>query len=203
MRCITLGAPGWVSREETDVRRILLPTPGGRRRPSVSGDDCSPPPAADPGLEPAGRRSSLLGLAPGEACLAATVTRRAGGLLHHPFTLTAGHPAAVCSLWRFPRIAPPGSYPARCPKELGPSSILPKKNGGHPAYWTLHRLYRSGLVRTVEREIRELVGALVLGARYRVDGEGLEAAPKVDEAVEERLQALVADAIAVLQLADH
>jgi len=30
----------------------------------------------------------LLGLAPGGACLAAPVTRGAGGLLHHRFTLT-------------------------------------------------------------------------------------------------------------------
>jgi len=30
----------------------------------------------------------LLGLAPGGVCLAADITARAGGLLHHRFTLT-------------------------------------------------------------------------------------------------------------------
>ena len=33
---------------------------------------------------------SLSDLAPGGVCLATTVARRAGGLLHHRFTLTAG-----------------------------------------------------------------------------------------------------------------
>ena len=45
---------------------------------------------------------SLSDLAPGGVCLATTVTRRAGGLLHHRFTLTAGKPEAVCFLWHFP-----------------------------------------------------------------------------------------------------
>src|SRR4051812_40973315 len=45
---------------------------------------------------------SLSGLAPGGVCLATTVARRAGGLLHHRFTLTSGGPEAVCSLWHFP-----------------------------------------------------------------------------------------------------
>src|SRR6478735_10273292 len=45
---------------------------------------------------------SLSGLAPGGVCLATTVARRAGGLLHHRFTLSAGKPEAVCFLWHFP-----------------------------------------------------------------------------------------------------
>ena len=45
---------------------------------------------------------SLSDLAPGGVCLATTVTRRAGGFLHHRFTLTAGKPEAVCFLWHFP-----------------------------------------------------------------------------------------------------
>ena len=47
---------------------------------------------------------SLSGLAPGGVYRAAPVTRHAGGLLHHRFTLTSRAEArkAVCSLWHFP-----------------------------------------------------------------------------------------------------
>jgi len=44
----------------------------------------------------------LLDLAPGGVYLATTVTCRAGGLLHHRFTLTAVETAAVCFLWHCP-----------------------------------------------------------------------------------------------------
>src|SRR3712207_6584295 len=43
-----------------------------------------------------------LDLAPGGVYRAAPVTRCAGGLLHHRFTLTSGEPPAVCSLWHCP-----------------------------------------------------------------------------------------------------
>ena len=82
--------------------------------------------AAYPGLAPsrwrvhiwrraASRRpqttSSLLGLAPGGGYLATHITARAGGLLHHLFTLTTSHPLPYkgeagrgCGLflWPFP-----------------------------------------------------------------------------------------------------
>ena len=70
-----------------------------------------------------------LALAPGGACRAEPVTRLAGELLPHRFTLTAS--AAVCSLWRFPRVAPPGCYPAPCPAESGRSSSVATR--GRPA----------------------------------------------------------------------
>jgi len=44
----------------------------------------------------------LSGLAPGGVCLAVPVARRTGGLLPHRFTLAAGEPEAVCSLWHCP-----------------------------------------------------------------------------------------------------
>jgi len=45
----------------------------------------------------------LLGLAPDGVCRAGPVTRAAGELLPHRFTLTCGEtPPAVCSLWHFP-----------------------------------------------------------------------------------------------------
>src|SRR5439155_22735953 len=63
---------------------------------------------------------SLLGLAPGGAYRAGPVARSAGELLPHRFTLASSE--AVCSLWRFPRFAPSGCYPAPCPAESGLSS---------------------------------------------------------------------------------
>lgn len=44
----------------------------------------------------AGRTSSLLGLAPDRGCLAAGIAARAGGLLHHLFTMTRTAALAVC-----------------------------------------------------------------------------------------------------------
>ena len=61
----------------------------------------------------------LLGLAPGGVCLAGPVTRAAGELLPHLFTLTV---TAVCFCGTVRRVAPPGCYPAPCSVELGLSS---------------------------------------------------------------------------------
>src|SRR6185369_14545895 len=46
-------------------------------------------------------RCGLLGLASGGVCLATPVTRSAGALLPHRFTLTTAR-VAVCSLWHCP-----------------------------------------------------------------------------------------------------
>src|SRR5206468_8964110 len=46
-------------------------------------------------------RCGLLGLASGGVCLATPVTRSAGALLPHRFTLTTAR-VAVCFLWHFP-----------------------------------------------------------------------------------------------------
>ena len=68
-------------------------------------------------------------LAPSGVYQAATVTRDAGGLLHHRFTLACvrrhnvpvrHRRSALCCTFR--RVAPPGSYPAPCPVESGLSS---------------------------------------------------------------------------------
>src|SRR5262245_51121811 len=120
----------WRSRP---VRRIL----SRARRPG--GDHLSERSRERPGAEAlvrptrelgrAALERSLLGLAPGGACRAGPVTRPAGELLPHRFTLTAR--AAVCSLLRFPRVAPPGCYPAPCPAESGRSSSVAAR--GRPA----------------------------------------------------------------------
>src|SRR6187551_3553107 len=54
----------------------------------------------------------LSDLAPGGVYLAAPVTRHAGGLLHHRFTLTGRASApAVCSLWHCPAGHPGWALP--------------------------------------------------------------------------------------------
>ena len=67
---------------------------------------------------------SLSGLAPGGVCLATTVTRRAGGLLHHRFTLASAPKGdgGLFSVALIPRVAPGGRYPPPRPVEPGPSS---------------------------------------------------------------------------------
>jgi len=67
----------------------------------------------------------LSGLAPGGVYRAAPVTRHAGGLLHHPFTLTAAarrprRRSTFCGT--FPRVTPGGCYPPPCSVEPGRSS---------------------------------------------------------------------------------
>ena len=74
-----------------------------------------------PGNHRSGRSVSLLGLASNGACLACRVATAAGGLLHHPFTLTVMK-TAVCSLLRLPKITLPGCYPAFRPVKPGLSS---------------------------------------------------------------------------------
>jgi len=61
------------------------------------------------------RGGRLLDLAPGGVYRAATVARRAGGLLHHRFTLTAAGAAAVCSLWHCPAGCPGWVLPTTSP----------------------------------------------------------------------------------------
>ena len=58
---------------------------------------------------------SLSDLAPGGVCRAAQVTLGAGGLLHHRFTLAAGCPTAVCSLWHCPAGHPGWALPTTLP----------------------------------------------------------------------------------------
>jgi len=93
--------------------------------------DCSAPRATYPRFGRATRgerrlatgRLLLLGLAPGGVCLADPVTRAAGGLLRHPFTLApwrATEQPAFCCTCR--RVASPGRYPAPCSAEFGLSS---------------------------------------------------------------------------------
>ncbi len=101
--------------------------PGGW--PFIWGAACTASPATLP--EDSGEQPSnalLFGLAPGGVYLAGPVTRTAGELLPHRFTLTCplrGRRSVLCGT--IPGVAPAGRYPAPCSAELGLSS-------GHP-YW--------------------------------------------------------------------
>ena len=78
-------------------------------------------------------KSPLLGLAPGGGYLATRITARAGGLLHHLFTITALRQLFVSvALFRqvhasrqFPR---PGCYPTPC--SIGVRTFLDPVNAG-------------------------------------------------------------------------
>jgi|GEM_PF-1081898 len=52
-----------------------------------------------------------------------------GELLPHHFTLTPNKRGGMF-LWHFPRVTPPGRYPAPCPVEFGLSSPMPETGSG-------------------------------------------------------------------------
>ena len=90
----------------------------------------------------------LSGLAPGGVYLAAPVTRCAGGLLHHRFTLTpSGRTSgAVYSLWHLPAGYPEWALPTTLP--CGARTFLGRstKSASHAAAWPTHpfRFYAPG-----------------------------------------------------------
>ena len=115
---------GWL------IGRVLFAVPP---HDGTVGDHPSPAAVADNLQRPTrefGRTAlehSLSGLAPGGVCLATTVSRRAGGLLHHRFTLTPAprSDGGLFSVALIPRVAPGGRYPPPRPVEPGPSSTPP------------------------------------------------------------------------------
>src|SRR5439155_4754396 len=82
----------------------------------------------------------LFGLAPGGVYLAGAVTRAAGELLPHRFTLTASPPSqarrdgGLFSVALVRGVTPPGRYPAPCPAEPGLSSRRVATAGDRPAF---------------------------------------------------------------------
>ena len=83
---------------------------------------------------------ALSGLAPGGVYLAAPVTRCAGGLLHHRFTLTPSGRAigAVYFLWHLPAGHPEWALPTTLP--CGARTFLGRssKSASHAAAWPTH-----------------------------------------------------------------
>ena len=112
---------GWL------IGRVLFAVPP---HDGTVGDHPSPAAVADNLQRPTrelGRTAlerSLSGLAPGGVCLATAVSRRAGGLLHHRFTLTSAPKTGggLFSVALIPRVAPGGCCPPPRPVEPGPSS---------------------------------------------------------------------------------
>src|SRR5207253_6874825 len=76
----------------------------------------------------------LFGLAPGGVCRADAVTRAAGELLPHRFTLTALADGGLLSVALIRGVSPPGRYPAPCPVEPGLSSRRVAATGDRPAF---------------------------------------------------------------------
>ena len=110
---------GWL------IGRVLLAVPP---HDGTVGDHPSPAAVADNLQRPTrelGRTAlerSLSGLAPGGVCLATTVTRRAGGLLHHRFTLTAPESGGLFSVALSLGLPPPDVIRHRLSVEPGLSS---------------------------------------------------------------------------------
>jgi hypothetical protein len=102
------------TRQRRPVSRVLSPERGGDHlsRAPVTRRLKRPYPRARAGHPIA----LLFGLAPGGVCRADAVTRAAGELLPHRFTLTALHRrTAVCFLWHCPWGRPPWVLPSTLP----------------------------------------------------------------------------------------
>ena len=158
----TTAWPGLVPRQQTADRRCLsrqrveLRVPSAtierkrRQRRLVSRVLSKPLPASDGHFSraPVTRRlqrpnpraragdpiALLFGLAPGGVCQAGAVTRAAGELLPHRFTLTALASGGLLSVALVRGVSPPGRYPAPCPAEPGLSSRRVTATGDRPAF---------------------------------------------------------------------
>ena len=117
------------SRRATIHLRLPLPT-ASSGLPAGSGGPPSNACAAPSNRSP----TTPFDLAPGGVYRAARVTSRAGGLLHHRFTLTSPDADAnrrprkrsvFCGT--VPRVTPGGRYPPPCPVEPGPSSARTRR----------------------------------------------------------------------------
>jgi hypothetical protein len=115
--------PGSVSRRTTEV----VCRPGDHPSRVAVADNLMRPTRE---LGRAALERSLSDLAPGGVYQAAQVTLSAGGLLHHRFTLAAGCPVAVSSLWHFPAGHPGWALPTTLP--CGARTFLGEQPKGHP-----------------------------------------------------------------------
>ena len=125
--------PGARWGDEPACKPDSVPGPEPGWRSSICDDRCRPPGAIYPEARASSPRTlprvpggTLLDLAPGGVCLATPVTRGAGGLLHHRFTLTPTplrEPGRSVLCGTVPRVAPGGCYPPPCSVESGLSSM--------------------------------------------------------------------------------
>jgi hypothetical protein len=118
-------APGVAIHLRRTLPHACSDLPGGARFPGRAGRPCL-----------------LLDLAPDGVCLAVPITRHAGELLPHRFTLACSHRRSVlcCTFHGSPRL---GFSPASCPMEPGLSSS-PRDQArtcGHPVDSLLRNHY--------------------------------------------------------------
>jgi hypothetical protein len=128
-----LTGPGARWGDESACKPDSVPGPEPGWRSSICDDRCRSPGAIYPEARASSPRTlprvpggTLLDLAPGGVCLATPVTRGAGGLLHHRFTLTPTplrEPGRSVLCGTVPRVAPGGCYPPPCSVESGLSSM--------------------------------------------------------------------------------
>ena len=131
------GTGEWAYKPNSVARQGGLVVIYLRRRLLGASSDLPEVSGEQPVLRRKRRSDLLLGLALDGVCLAAPVTRNAGGLLHHPFTLTVRDDAAggaLLSVALFRRVASPGCYPASCSLEFGLSSWRNEPPRDHPAH---------------------------------------------------------------------
>src|SRR6476620_7538742 len=157
---------GWL------IGRVLFTAPP---HDDTVGDHPSPGAVADTLQRPTrelGRTTlerSLSGLAPGGVCLAATVARHAGGLLHHRFTLAGAGPepcaGGLFSVALIPRVAPGGCCPPPRPVEPGPSSTACDDAVARPA----HPRPKDRAARAARgKDGPEIIKSDMLPTRYRI-----------------------------------
>ena len=138
------SAPGW------SISRILSMARCAIGQPSLWAERRRSARCSLPGTGPTHRRegrvwrraashrpqtkSSLLGLAPGGGYLAARITARAGGLLHHLFTITPREAGLFVSVAHSGRFAPFGGFPtpgySPTPCSIGVRTFLDPVNAG-------------------------------------------------------------------------
>jgi len=144
----------------------------------------------------------------------------AGGLLPHHFTLTLAGGMFLC---HFPSGRPAWVLPSALPG--GARTFLAPPEGGErsPGLLGLSQVYQGACVtirqgfslrgaisqegalgrRAVERQVGELVRALVLSPRDVRHFEAIEAVAQFDDPVEERLQPGIPHSVAILELPDN
>ena len=130
---LELGPPGPKKfGRGRDLSRVLYP----KGAAAIYLGPVSPPASSDPPAGLSGRAgpSCLSGLAPGGVYRAAPVTRSAGELLPHLFTLTSLTPlkggSAVCFLWHFPSPYDAQGLPGALPS--GARTFLTLRRGCAP-----------------------------------------------------------------------
>src|SRR5664279_4655036 len=160
--------PGALRRSRSATIHLGVPSPARSCGPPA-GSGGQPSNACAPSAR-SGRR--LLDLAPGGVYLAVPVTRDAGGLLHHRFTLTGtpeGGPA-VCSLWHCP--AAHAGLPLTTTLPCGARTFLdgPTPNGTRPTRppGRLIRRPSYGPSRPVPRPRREPVRRSVIDREHPI-----------------------------------